>query len=107
MEHTMHINLCTTSLTAGALAAGLCCTGWADTLHVPADFNTIQEAINAAANGDTVSIAAGTWFEIGIDPGGAGGRGAGHSASETRPKERQHQMVAASAWPNAVLLRAP
>ena len=32
-------------------------------LHVPADQATIQGAINAAANGDTVLIAPGTYFE--------------------------------------------
>jgi serine protease len=32
-------------------------------LHVPADFPTIQAAINAAANADTVRVAAGTYVE--------------------------------------------
>jgi hypothetical protein len=35
----------------------------AATLHVPADYSTIQLAINAAAAGDTVELACGTYFE--------------------------------------------
>ncbi|MBN1482313.1 hypothetical protein EH223_08930, partial [candidate division KSB1 bacterium] len=33
------------------------------TLHVPADFATIQEAINASSDGDTVLVAEGTYYE--------------------------------------------
>jgi hypothetical protein len=35
----------------------------ASTIHVPADQPTIQQAINAAANGDTVLVSAGTYTE--------------------------------------------
>ncbi|MHC4946249.1 MAG: hypothetical protein ACYTG7_24820, partial [Planctomycetota bacterium] len=35
----------------------------AATIHVPGVYPKIQEAINAAANGDTVLVAAGTYYE--------------------------------------------
>ncbi len=35
----------------------------ADTLHVPADFPTIEEALAAATSGDVVLVACGTYFE--------------------------------------------
>jgi len=34
-----------------------------DTIHVPADYPTIQEAINTSVNGDTVLVAPGTYVE--------------------------------------------
>lgn len=33
------------------------------TIHVPADYSTIQAAINAASNGDTIVVAPGTYQE--------------------------------------------
>ncbi len=39
----------------------------ATTIHVPADYTTIQAGIDAAVDGDTVLIAEGTCFENGID----------------------------------------
>lgn len=36
----------------------------ADTIHVPADYSKIREAISAAQNGDTILVAAGTYHEI-------------------------------------------
>lgn len=44
------------------LAALLAITGEASTIHVPADYPTIQEAIDAAYQGDTVLVAPGTYF---------------------------------------------
>ncbi len=41
----------------------LALSGSAKTIHVPMDFPTIQKAINAAKNGDTVLVAPGTYME--------------------------------------------
>jgi len=35
----------------------------AKTINVPADFSTIQAALNAAVDGDTIAVAAGSYFE--------------------------------------------
>jgi parallel beta-helix repeat protein/predicted outer membrane repeat protein len=51
-------------------ALALCSTSSADTLHVPADYATIQGAINAASDGDTISIAAAIYFEFEVDTSG-------------------------------------
>ena len=42
----------------------------ADTINVPEDFPTIQGALNAANNGDVISISEGTYFESNINPNG-------------------------------------
>ena len=34
-----------------------------DTIHVPADYQTIQEAINTASSGDVILVAEGTYYE--------------------------------------------
>ena len=39
-------------------------------IDVPADFNTITEAIDAAMDGDTISIAAGSYIESSLNPDG-------------------------------------
>ena len=39
----------------------------ATTIHVPADYPTIQEGIDASVDGDTVLIAEGTYYENGVD----------------------------------------
>ncbi|HIB51477.1 MAG TPA: hypothetical protein EYO40_09480 [Phycisphaerales bacterium] len=54
--------------TIGLLASSsyLC----AATINVPADFATIQGAIDASSNGDTIAIAAGTYYEFNINPNG-------------------------------------
>ena len=36
---------------------------WADSIHVPGDFATIQEAINAASAGDTIIVGPGIYME--------------------------------------------
>jgi pectin methylesterase-like acyl-CoA thioesterase len=45
------------------LALGMALPAWATTRSVPSQYSTIQAAVNAAASGDTISIANGTYNE--------------------------------------------
>ena len=53
-----------------AAVLGLAGSSFAETINVPSDHDTIQGAINASSNGDTIAIAAGTYYEHSLNPGG-------------------------------------
>ena len=55
-----------TSIVATLALVGTSMAGTADTLNVPGDYPTIESAVIAANNGDTVLIAAGTYYESDI-----------------------------------------
>lgn len=50
-------------------AAGACTSAHASSWGVPLDFSTIGDAIDRAVDGDTIRVAAGTWYER-LDFGG-------------------------------------
>lgn len=56
---------CTSRLVALFCSLAVSCPCPADTIHVPADYPTVQEAINAAAaSGDEIIVAPGTYHEL-------------------------------------------
>lgn len=57
-------------LVACALVLGFGGPTVADTIHVPGDYSTIYQAIDAADNGDVIEIAAGTYYGSYLSPQG-------------------------------------
>ena len=53
-----------------AAVLGLAGSSFAETINVPSDHDTIQGAINASSNGDTIAIAADTYYEHSLNPNG-------------------------------------
>lgn len=51
------------ALSLGSLAALIAASAWSATITVPGDQPTIQAAVSAAAPGDTIQVAAGTYVE--------------------------------------------
>ena len=56
--------------TAGVATLALVGTSFAETINVPGDYATIQGAINASSDGDVIAVAAGTYYEHSLNPGG-------------------------------------
>jgi len=53
-----------------AAVLGLAGSSFAETINVPSDQPTIAAAISASVNGDTIAIAAGTYYEHSLNPNG-------------------------------------
>ena len=60
-RHLFELNLALSIIAMVSLSASPSLL--ADTIHVPQDFKTIQEGIDAASNGDTVVVSAGSYKE--------------------------------------------
>ncbi len=52
------------------VVCGLSGAAFADTIHVPGDYESIQDAIDVSFNGDTIMIEGGSYYEYNINPGG-------------------------------------
>lgn len=52
---------------AVALLLGMCGLAWGKTINVPADYTTIQAAVNAAVAGDVVVLAAGSYKSFSVN----------------------------------------
>lgn len=72
-------------------------TLWADTIHVPGDYTTIQEAINAASVGDTIVVGPGIYKESVIMKSGVSLLGSGpHRTSIISPDPDQNTLSTTS-----------
>ena len=96
------------AIIATTLLAG---SAFADTIYVPGDHATIQGAIDASNNGDVIEIAAGTYFEHDINPGGraitiSGATNADGTPAVTIDAQRNGRGVVCNAGetPDTVLL---
>ena len=57
MKASGNFNMAKSSLLTGFFLACFLTSGWASIIHVPADFSTIQEAIDSSSDGDEILLA--------------------------------------------------
>ena len=86
-----------------AVALCLCGSIEAATLEVPGDYGTIQDAIDAAVYGDTVSVAAGTYIENITMKNGVAVIGAGASDTTIDGNDADSVVTAVGCDANTVL----